>query len=209
MRKVYSLLLVVVLLVLMTAPAYAAETRDSYLGEDIVIWICVSKQGGSSYQSLNGHAWLIVENRSTVDIAIGGTFILAGDIVTVGGWRDANSTTGTAYVNEEVGSNYWDAVALKVYLSPYHLYYLRDAINSASDKLYYPDGSVGHTDLTNAYTCVNFALEVWHEVGGTTLNVTEAPKTAEALWNLIVAHQEYTFDEFDHLMSGSKPVTEI
>ena len=215
MRRVYSLLLVVVLFVVMAAPAYAAESRGSSYGDDIVVWLCVSKNGNNQYASINGHAWLIVENHSFVDITVGtnanGTasvVIPSESIITIGGWMlEQTSSVGAAFLNGETGNTYSGAVALKVTIPSYSYYLLGEAILAAKNKFYYPAPTNGNTDYENAYTCVNFALEVWHAIGGATLNVNTVPKTAEALWELINNRTHYSYSSFSSLMSTS--LTEI
>ena len=186
MRKVYSLLLVVVLFVVMAVPAYAAETRGSSLGDDIVVWICVTKSGNNAYASANGHAWLVVENYSFVDISVGNRIIPSESIATLGGFlTEAEHALGAAYLNLDSGKNYSDAISLKVTIPAYNYYLITDAVNAVKNRFYYPSPFSGDTDYENAYTCVNFALDVWHAIGGSTLNVNTTPKTAIALWDLI------------------------
>lgn len=193
MRRIWSLLLAIILIIAFAAPAYAAEPRGSSLGDDIVVWICVSKTGNNEYTSMNGHAWLVVENNSFVDIAVGNRTIPAESVATIGGFlTDASAASGGAYLNRESGVTYSGAVALKVTIPSYNYYLISDAVDAAKYKFYYPSQESGDTDIENAYTCVNFALEVWHAIGGATLNVTTSPKTAEALWNLINNRSHYT-----------------
>lgn len=200
-RKVFALLTAFILVISLTSPVFAADTRGSYIGE-IVVWLCVSKDGDAGYDSLNGHAWLIIQNASDLALPIGSYTMSPDETITLGAFNTRSpATTPAVWVNLESKfvyndeSAYSDAVALKLVIDASEFTALSDAIDTYSDKLFYPTSSQILKDpeiLEEAYTCVDFALDVWHAIGGTRLSVTTAPKTTAALWDLIDEKVHYS-----------------
>lgn len=206
-RRLFCLIITVVLLFSLHLPVYAADSRGSDLG-DIVVWICASKEGNASSASLNGHAWLIIENLSDVRVPIGPYTMSADETITLGAFNSRYNASRPAvwinleanYVHEE--NAYSDVIALRLMIDASNFSTLSDAIDDYSENLYYPTDSqiLANPDvLATAYTCVDFALDVWHAIGGTTLSVNSTPRTATGLWNKINSMSHYSPNLADYL----------
>ena len=159
MKKLTALTIVLVLVIAMVIPVYADENpneRGSSIPGGITVWLCAS-------ENLNTiHSWLIIYNNTSLQFYIGDYLVLPGAYFTIGGWRTVGSS-GAVYINKETTIAYADAIAVSYTIEPYDFDALADAIEDASSKFYYVDDWL---NCVYAYTCNNFALEVWYEIGG-------------------------------------------
>lgn len=173
-KKIFSLVLALVLSVVMLLPGEAKaseveiEPRGYYTAEMSV------------YSNGSGHAWITIRNCTDNVLTVGHLDVSAGDTISIGTFGNRANHKGIWYNIEAYYNSGASSVSKSVYLT-------LDQFNTVNSKI----NSSNQWTATN--NCSKFAVNVWNSAGLTQLSAGSVA-TPQNLYNSIVASGVYSMN---------------
>lgn len=180
MKKFLSVIISVVMIFMLSVPAYATDIEPMATTVGTVT-VFASNDGGDSSWNTSGHAFIAFKNTSSSSIRVGGLNVGSGHEITLGTWGNKNGHVGIWYNLESYLVNNGGAYGNRVSLS---MNVTQSNINTINDIISNNDA----WSLTN--NCSSFAVKVWNSISSQTLSAG-IPNTPTSLMSSIKSKSGY------------------